>query len=214
MHKKICLGCLLIACYLFACDSGGKMDKLPYIGERTLSSSGDTIYHKVPDFSFVDQDSQVVNNATFQGKIYVVDFFFIHCPTICPKVTANCLRINERFKNDPRVCLIAHTVDVRNDTVAALRSHAHKIGITDNKKWHFVTGDKDAVYGIADEYYLVNPSEDADSPGGFNHDGRLVLVDSNRHVRAYCDGTNDASVDQFMEKIETLLATEFPTQKR
>lgn len=210
MTRKFLFGCLLLTCGFAACDLEKSHKKLPYLGERAVSPQGDTLYHQVPDFAFIDQDSQQVTNATFQGKVYVIDFFFIHCPTICPKVTANCLRVYKRFEQDERVGILAHTVDTRNDTVAALRRHAHKIGVMDNRKWHFVTGDKDLIYGIADEYYMVNPSEDASSPGGFNHDGKLILVDTKRHVRAFCDGTDNASVDRFMEDIEALLAEEFP----
>ncbi len=183
---------------------------LPILGERSLSEKGDTIYAQVPDFEFVDQDSQLVNNRTFEGKLYVVDFFFIHCPTICPKVTANCLRIYEKYKNDDRLFLLAHSVDTRNDTVDALRRHAQKLKVNTNK-WHFVTGDRDKIYSIADKYFMINPSEDKEAPGGFNHDGKIVLVDKNRRVRAFCDGTKAESVDAFMKDIDLLLAEQFGT---
>jgi protein SCO1/2 len=186
---------------------------LPILGPRSIGPQGDTVYPQVPDFQFVNQDSQVVTNATFAGKAYVVDFFFIHCPTICPKVTANCFRIYQKYQNDDRLLLLAHTVDTRHDTVPALREYARKIGVHDSRKWHFVTGETDAVYGIADEYFLTNPSADADAEGGFNHDGRLVLVDKNRHVRAFCDGTDAEDVDRFMRDIDRLLKEQYPATR-
>lgn len=199
---------LLIASGLSACLQSGPARVLPILGERDISPAGDTIYRSVPDFSFVDQDSQVVTNATFAGKIYVVDFFFIHCPTICPKVKKNGLRLYEKYKNDERVLLLSHSIDIRHDTVAALKRHAQKLGI-DSKKWHLVTGGHDAIYGIADDYFSV-ATEDPSVPGGFDHSGRMILVDKNRHVRSFCDGTDAQDVDRFMKDIDLLLEEQFP----
>jgi protein SCO1/2 len=193
-----------IAMAFFIILSPGKEKKLPILGERDVVN-GDTIYRSIPDFSFVDQDSQVVNNATFAGKIYVADFFFIHCPTICPKVKANGLRIYQKYKNDPRVVLLSHTIDTKSDTVAALKRHAQKLGI-ETAKWHLVTGNHDAIYGIADDYFSI-AIENSDAPGGFDHSGRIILVDTQRHVRAFCDGTNAEDVDRFMNDIDILLKT-------
>ncbi|MBN8677192.1 MAG: SCO family protein [Chitinophagales bacterium] len=191
-----------------ACTGSGSTKKLPILGERDVTAAGDTIYPTIPDFQFIDQDSQLVNNATFAGKAYVVDFFFIHCPTICPKVKANGLRVYEKFKNEDRLLMLSHSIDVRNDTVAALKHHAQKLGI-ETKKWRLVTGDHDAIYGIADNYFSV-ATEDPSSPGGFDHSGRLILVDKNRHVRSFCDGTDAEDVDRFMKDIELLLKEDSP----
>jgi len=199
---------LLFAVALFASCGPQSKRSLPILGERDLSPSGDTIYRSVPDFSFVDQDSQAVTNATFAGKIYMVDFFFIHCPTICPKVKKNGLRLYEKYKNDDRVLMLSHSIDTKNDTVAALKRHAEKLDI-DAKKWHLVTGDHDAIYGIADDYFSV-AVVDKNVPGGFDHSGRIILVDKNRHVRAFCDGTNAEDVDRFMKDVDLLLEEQFP----
>ncbi len=192
---------------LAACFQTAEHRTLPILGERDISPGGDTVYRTVPGFYFVDQDSQPVTNATFKDKIYMVDFFFIHCPTICPKVKKNGLRIYEKYKNDDRVAMLSHSIDTRNDSVPALRRHAEKLGI-DSKKWHLVTGEKDAIYGIADDYFSV-ATEDPDAPGGFDHSGRLILVDKNRHVRSFCDGTDAADVDRFMKDIDLLLEEQF-----
>lgn len=199
--KNLVFG-IIVCAFLGACQSDSSRS-LPFLGERNVVN-GDTIYPSVPDFSFIDQDSQVVNNATFAGKAYIVDFFFIHCPTICPKVKANGLRIYEKFKNDDRFLMLSHSIDTRNDTVGALLRHAQKLGI-DSKKWHLVTGDHDQIYGIADDYFSV-ATENPDAPGGFDHSGRLILVDKNRHVRSFCNGTDAQDVDRFMKDIELLLS--------
>ena len=187
---------------LASCQSE-KKGPLPILGNRDVTPTGDTIYPTVREFSFINQDSQLVNNATFSGKAYVVDFFFIHCPTICPKVKAQAKRVYDRFANEPNLLLLSHSIDTKNDTVAALHQYAKKLGI-DSKRWHLVTGDHDAIYSIADDYFSV-AQENPDAPGGFDHSGRLILVDKNRHVRAFCDGTDPESVDKFMEDIEQLL---------
>lgn len=205
--QRIFPTCFIVLIVLLeACTSGNTDRKLPILGERDVTPSGDTIYPQIPDFQFIDQDSQVINNATFEGKAYVADFFFIHCPTICPKVKANGLRLYQKFQNEDRLGMLSHSIDTRNDTVAALRHHAEKLGIN-SKKWHLVTGDHDAIYAIADNYFSV-ATEDPSAPGGFDHSGRLILVDKNRHVRSFCDGTNAEDVDRFMKDIEKLLKEE------
>ncbi len=107
--------------------------------------------------------------------------------------------------------LLSHSIDVTNDTVGQLHHYAQKLGI-ESAKWHLVTGDHDAIYGIADDYFSV-ATEDPSSPGGFDHSGRLILVDVNRHVRSFCDGTDPESVTKFMDDIDRLLAEQFPEKK-
>ncbi len=162
--------------------------------------------HTIPDFSFVNQDSQVITPATFVGKVYVVDFFFTSCPTICPKVKRQMLRLYDRYAEDDRISLLSHSIDVRRDTVGRLKDYAEGMGVK-APKWHLVTGDRDAIYDIADDYFSV-AVEDASAPGGFDHSGRLILVDTRRRVRAFCDGTDPKSVDQFMKDIDLLLRTD------
>jgi protein SCO1/2 len=177
-------------------------EKLPILGNRNVVD-GDTIYPQVRPFAFINQDSQLVTEKTFEGKIYVVDFFFTHCPTICPKVTNQMLRIYDKFKNDDRVLLLAHSIDTRNDTVARLKEYAQGLGIS-TKKWVLVTGNQDSIYSIAADYYSVAKA-DATSEGGFDHSGRLILVDKKRRVRSFCDGTDEKDVNRFIGDIELLL---------
>jgi protein SCO1/2 len=106
--------------------------------------------------------------------------------------------------------MMSHSIDVRNDTVGALSAHAEKLGIL-APKWRLVTGEKDAIYQIADDYFSI-AKEDPSVPGGFDHSGRIILVDTKRRVRAFCDGTDKASVDKFMLDVERLLDETFPNQ--
>jgi protein SCO1/2 len=177
---------------------------LPILGERKVVD-GDTVYQTIPDFSFIDQDSQVVNKATFAGKAYVVDFFFTFCPSICPKVKANMLDIYDKYKDEKRLLILSHTVAPVQDSVPALKKYAAKLGI-ESARWHLVTGDKAGIYDIAEHYYLPRPTEDGEAPGGFDHSGAIVLVDPQGRVRAFAQGTEKESVQKFMHDIDKLLA--------
>lgn len=176
--------------------------QLPILGERIIEN-GDTIYHTVPDFQFVDQTGQAVSNSTFEGKAYVVDFFFISCPTICPKVKKQMLRIYDHFEGQDMLMFLSHSIDPKRDTVGALRVYAENLG-ADPSRWKFVTGEKEAIYGIADDYFSI-AIENPDAPGGFDHSGRLILVDPERHIRSFCNGTDPDDVDRFVKDIENLL---------
>ncbi len=185
-------------------DKAPSNEPLPIIGNRLgVTEKGDTIFPTIPNFAFIDQNSDTVRNADFDEKIYVVDFFFTHCPTICPKVTAQMLRVYEQFKDSSEVRLLAHSIDPKRDSVGRLRDYADKLGV-EAPKWRFVTGERDSVYSIADDYFSI-AKEDPKSPGGFDHSGRLILVDKKRRVRSFCDGTDAEDVDRFMKDIEQLL---------
>ena len=176
--------------------------KLPILGERTYVD-GDTVYHAIPDFKFQNQDGDTITNSTFAEQAYVVDFFFTSCPTICPKVKKQMLRIHEKYKTNPNLKLVSYTIDPKRDDVEHLSNYARNLGV-DSKNWHFLTGDKWDLHGIAEDYFSV-AIENADAPGGFDHSGRLILVDKNRHIRSFCNGTEEKSVSGFMKDIELLL---------
>lgn len=187
---------------LQACTPNDNKRSLGIIGNKDIID-GDTIYPSIPDFKFINQLGDTVTNKTFEGKAYVVDFFFTSCPTICPKVSLSMLKVQNAFKNDDRLMLLAHSIDVKRDTVGRLYDYAEKLG-ADHSKWHFVTGNKMEIYDIADDYFSI-AIENPEAPGGFDHSGRLILVDQNRHVRSFCDGTNPEEVERFTEDVEILL---------
>lgn len=179
---------------------------LPYIGFHEYEGN-DTLYHKIPEFSFMNQDSVIINNDSFNDLIYVADFFFVHCPSICPKVTQQMLRIHDKFKNDPRIELISYTLDPKRDTIPSLASYADKIGVKSDK-WHFLRAEQDVVMELADEYY-VPAFVDPEAPGGFDHSGKLMLIDRNRHIRGFAEGTDPESVTKFFGTIEQLLDEQY-----
>ncbi len=196
--------CLLIFIFLGSCSNEPQEDKLPILGNKDVDEkTGETIYHQIPDFEFINQDSVKITNASFADKVYVTDFFFIHCPSICPVMTAQMLRIHDQFENNDKVAMVSHSIDLRNDTIPALKNYANKLGVKSDK-WNFVTGEEDQIFDMADDYFIT-ARKDGDAPGGFDHSGRLILVDENRYVRSFCNGTDPEDVDRFMKDIEKLL---------
>lgn len=161
------------------------------------------IYQAIPNFEFMNQDSQLISNGNFTGKAYVADFFFTSCPTICPILAQQMLRIHDHFAEDDRLLLLSHTIDPKRDSIPALREYAENLGVT-SSKWHFVTGEKSEIYEIAESYFNL-AIEDPTLPDGFDHSGRLILVDKSRNIRAFCSGTNAKEVDLMIKKIEKLL---------
>jgi protein SCO1/2 len=187
---------------LWACGPETPRD-LPILGHHEVVD-GDTAYHTIPAFSFLNQDSQRVTKQTFAGKAYVVDFFFISCPTICPMLTKQMKRIHDRFETEERLLLLSHTIDPKHDTIPRLAHYAGNLGVT-SEKWHFVTGTQDSIYSIADDYFSI-AVEDPTVPGGFDHSGRIILVDGQGRIRSFCNGTDPESVDTFMDDIDLLLS--------
>lgn len=182
--------------------------KLPILGRteyKEVNGQVDTIYHAIPDFSFIDQDSMEVTNATLDGKIYVADFFFGTCPTICPVMKQQMLRVYESFKDNPQFAIVSHTIDPEHDTVAYLKNYSVNIGVPDNKSWHFVTGNKEAIYEMGTEKgYMVPVGEDKNAPGGFIHSGAFILIDKQKRVRGFYDGTKKLDVDALIADIPKL----------
>jgi protein SCO1/2 len=189
---------------LIACNSEPKT--LPILGNREIEN-GDTIYHQVPDMVLMDQDSQAFQLSKLGDKIVIADFFFTSCPSICPRVKKQMLRLYDKYKTDPRVIFVSHTIDPRHDSTTVLKRYAQNLGV-DAINWRFVTGDKDSIFHLADEYF-VSVVDDPSAPAGFDHSGRIILVDNKRHVRGYCEGVDPKSVDGFFPVIDRLLSEEY-----
>ena len=181
-----------------------KETPLPIFGEREVVN-GDTVYHKIAPFRFVNQDSQVVTNETFKGKIYVADFFFTSCRTICPIMKTQMHRVYDSIENDPEVLILSHTIDPEYDTVALLHDFADRLGVK-SSKWHFVTGVKDSIYNVAQKSYFSIAVEDKSEPDGFIHSGAFLLVDKEQRLRGKYDGTKEEDVNRLMSDIQKLKA--------
>lgn len=184
-----------------------KNNKLPILGNPRIQN-GDTIYPVINPFSFINQDSIVVTEKTFRNKIYVADFIFLSCPTICPKMNSELLNVYNEYKNDTNILFLSHTIDPEHDTIPRLKEYAENLGINNNK-WFFVTGNKDSIYSIAKESYYATAYADSAEPGGYLHSGGLLLIDKNRHIRGVYDGTNPKETKRLIKDIELLLKEQF-----
>jgi protein SCO1/2 len=192
---------LLVIGGLFgACTN--KQKDLPIYGQREVNGT-DTVYHKIAPFKFVDQDSSWVTNQTYKDKIYVADFFFTSCRTICPIMKTQMVRLYELTKDMDDVMLLSHTIDPEYDTVALLHDFAKRLGV-ESKRWHFVTGVKDSIYKIAQTSYFATAMEDKTEPDGFIHSGAFLLIDKQGRIRGKYDGTKEEEVNRLVGDIKML----------
>lgn len=197
MRKIIWLLLILIT---FGCSQ--KPNTLPYLGNAKIQDN-DTIYPKIKDFSFINQDSTTVTNKTFENKIYVADFIFLSCPTICPKMNFELNKVYEIYKNNPKVNFLSHTIDPERDSIKRLKEFKTSLGLNEN--WHFVTGNKDSIFTIATKSYFTTAYPDEKEPGGLVHGGGFLLVDMNKHIRGVYDGTNPDETKRLINDIKLLL---------
>lgn len=212
MHKvRLSLFILSLFAVLAACDQVKSNYELPILGHKEYvdkvvdgKTVKDTIYHTIAPFEFVNQDSALVNNTTFANKVYVADFFFTSCPTICPVMKKQMLRVYEAYQDQPNFAILSHSIDPTHDTVALLHDFAERLGVSSNT-WHFVTGDKDEIYDIGEKSYMVVANEDANAPGGFIHSGAFILVDQKGRIRGVYDGTVPEQVDILINDISRLI---------
>lgn len=180
---------------------------LPYYGEKILADNGkDTIYHSIPSFKFVNQNGDTISDKTYEGKIYVADYFFTTCKTICPKMTSELIRVQEKFAyTNGMVQILSHTVNPENDSVPVLKAYANMVH-ADQKMWNFVTGDKKQLYDLARNGYLLNALEGDGGPDDFIHSELFILVDKEKHIRGIYDGTKITEVSKLIDGIKVLMA--------
>ncbi len=160
-------------------------------------------YHTVGDFSFVNQNGKTITQKDYEGKIYVADFFFTTCGSICPKMTTNLVDIQKAIINNPKVMLLSHTVFPETDSVPALKAYAVKYGVND-KKWNLVTGDKKEIYTMARKSYLAVKLGEPNQLYDMVHTENFVLVDAKRRVRGFYDGTNKEDIEKLISDINFL----------
>ncbi len=160
-------------------------------------------YHTIADFSFVNQNGKTITQKDYEGKIYVADFFFTTCGSICPKMTANLFDVQKAIANNPKVMLLSHTVFPETDSVPALKAYAIKHGVND-AKWNLVTGDKRKIYTMARKSYLAVKLGRPDQLYDMVHTENFVLVDAKRRVRGFYDGTKKEEITQLIEDINFL----------
>ena len=145
------------------------------------------VNRKVPEFSFTNQDGKTINNKDFDGKVYLVEFFFTSCPTICPKMTKNLVNIQNNFQSASNDFGIASfSIAGSFDTPEVLKGYAEHYGVT-NPNWHFLTGDQGVIFKLANEGFYLHAAEDPLEDGGFSHSGNFALIDKNGFIRSRGD---------------------------
>jgi protein SCO1/2 len=197
---KIFLICSIV--FYFGCSQKKSSVLLPIYGEKKIIA-GDTIYHQIASFNLTNQIGQVVNQNTTKNKIYIANFFFATCQSICPMMSNQLQEVQKAFLADDSVLILSHSVNPLHDTVAVLSNYADTYGAKTNK-WHLLTGNKKQIYDLAKTSYLVNVFEDDGSPEGFLHSELFLLIDKKARIRGMYDGTNTAEVKKLIEDVKLL----------
>lgn len=208
MKKLIGFG-FVVVCLWNACKPGpGDKKNLPIYGKRepvTKTVNGksvvDTLYQTIAAFKTVNQYGDSINNKSLDGTIYIADFFFTTCPSICPIMHRNMLNVYNTFKGTGGIKIISYTIDPKHDSVTVLKKYADKLGVTGNT-WWFLQGKKDDVYKLSESYLVRKPEEDTKER--FIHDGSFLLVDRQKRIRGAYDGTDPKQVEQMIADIKTL----------
>ena len=198
--------------YLFFATGGHGMMHLPVFypeDTRTITVDGkektDTIYHTVPPFRFNDQSGEIVTEKNFDNKMFVANFFFTTCPSICPRMMNQMSRLNDTTSKMEDFLIISHSVNPAHDSVPVLAEYA-KLVHADPERWMLVTGSKKDIYDLAIDGYKLAVGEDVRAPGGFLHSEMMVLVDKSKRIRGYYDGTDSAQVNKLINDIIILTA--------
>ena len=213
----ICLITILTGCKkevkkdIAKVEETSRVEHLPYYNEESFTPhwiSPDTeevqTFHKIPDFKLVNQLGDTVTQKTFEGKIYITDFFFTSCPGICLKMTGNMSKLQKEFKDDPDILLLSHSVTPSIDSVQVLKSYADKNGVIATK-WHLVTGDKQEIYDLGrTQYFVENDLGIPKDINDFLHTENFLLIDKNKHIRGIYNGLNSASVAQLIIDVKAL----------
>ncbi len=174
-------------------------------------------FEKVLDFSFKNQEGKTITNKDYDDKVYVVEFFFTSCPTICPKMLKSMLKIQDEFYGNPNFGIASITIDPKRDTPERLKRYTEEHNVT-LKNWHFLTGEIDAIYKLSNEGFKLYAGENAEAEGGFEHSGLFALIDKNGYIRSrtvttgenenpikFYDGLDAKQIQMLKEDITILL---------
>ena len=164
-------------------------------------------YHRISSFSLINQNGETITEKKYENKIYVADFFFTTCPGICIDMTRNMLKIQKKILDNPNIMLLSFSVTPKIDSVAQLKKYATEKGIQDSK-WNLLTGDKKQIYTLARESYFV--VKEGQGINSMIHTENFVLIDPDKRIRGFYDGTNDEEILELMDDIAILEEEYFP----
>jgi protein SCO1/2 len=191
-----------------------KGDRLDQVGGTTKRDDKLVKIGPAPKFELVNQDNIKITNETYKGKVYVLEFFFTTCPSICPKMNLSMLDIEKTFFGNPNFGLVSITIDPSHDTPEVLKSHAKLLGVK-SSNWNFLTGDREYIYNLANKGFNLYVGENNKIKGGFEHSGLFALIDKNGNIRCrkdnfgnpilYYDGLDKKGVRDIQQDINILL---------
>ncbi len=212
---KFALGILLVAA-LFACENKQKVRALPIYGNYDVITSetngvqtNDTVYPTIPHFSYINQDSIRIDSKQLKGKVWIANFFFTSCPSICPPMMAQMKRLNILTKDiADEVQFLSFSIDPTTDQPSVLRTYIKNNGLS-TKNWHFFTGNEAQTHSLGVNHFMVHAKKDPMAAGGFAHSDGMVLVDKSGYVRGIYLGTQTTEVDQLNNDLRKLLAIEY-----
>ncbi|MBF0694872.1 MAG: SCO family protein [Flavobacterium sp.] len=189
-------------------------DRLNNAGTATGKSNDLLLIAKAPEFSLTNQDGKTITNNDYLGKVYVLEFFFTACPTICPVMNQNMLTIQNEFFGNKNFGIASITIDPKQDTPEVLKKHAEELGVK-SANWNFLTGDKDSIYAVANKGFNLYVGQNSQASGGFEHSGMFALVDKKGNIRCrsdelgnpimYYDGIEAVGIKAIMTDIKILL---------
>jgi len=204
MKYIIVIFCLIIFSCKNETSKSNQVARLPYFNSADFTPKWDEVKHKIPDFSFVNQNGAIITNKTYEGHIYIADFFFTSCPGICPKLTKNMGALQTYYKDDSNIKLLSHTVMPWKDSVSVLKDYELKHHVN-SEKWNLVTGDKDALYKIARTGYFADEDfAKTQDESDFIHTENFILIDKQGYIRGVYNGTLEVDVERLKRHIKIL----------
>lgn len=210
MRKILILFSLLLVpsiAYLILSTGRHRIKPLSVFGPKLAQSEEDTLFHTIPDFSFTDQNGKSFGSNDLKGKIYVANFFFTSCPTICPQMQTLVKKLHDQddFKTLEDLKIVSFTVDPDNDTSEKLKQFEAKVH-ADGNRWKFLTGNRDSIYNLAFKGYMANAMPDSAAPGGFLHSDLVFLIDRDKRIRGIYEGTNSLDMKRLIDETKVLIA--------
>lgn len=195
---------IFIGLYFISKKSGEPIRYLEYFEPKNTVKQNNSGHHTVPDFDFINQDGETFTKRNVKNKIYVTEYFFTTCKSICPIMNTNLERVYAEFKNRNDFLILSHTVEPEIDSVKILKEYAKLHKVTDNR-WQFVTGDKKQLYAMARKGYLLNDENGNGDEDDFIHTQNFALIDKDDHIRGFYDGTDSKEIDRLIQEIKLLL---------
>jgi len=210
------ISCLFTLLAIVACKDSEVERALPILGNKDVEyitvngkELADTLFHTVREFEYLNQDSAYVTSKDLSGKIWISDFFFSYCPTICPPMTSQMKRLNSNLSDlKDHIQFLSFSIDPDRDSPTRLREYRMLHGIK-SSNWMFLTGDENATHDLGVNYFFVAATDDPDEPGGFAHGDIFTLVDTNGRVRGIYHGTETHAVDSLEKDVRKLLRIEY-----